>query len=57
MICYAAVPNACLNAHAPEVKQICVGLFFSIGSWESGVPNALDLESVEAVDPLWIKDN
>jgi hypothetical protein len=55
MLCYAAYPNPYINDHAADIKKIYDGLFFSIGSWDAGVLNALGLEGIEPGDPFWKK--
>ncbi len=41
MICYVASPNPYLTDFAPEIAKVYDGLFFSVGSWDSGVLNVL----------------
>jgi len=60
MICYAASPNPYISDHAADIKKIYDGLFFSIGSWDSGVRQVLGLNDAEPSDPHWkgsAKDN
>jgi hypothetical protein len=54
MICYAAYPNRYLNDYASDIAHRGYGgLFFSIGSWDTGVTNILGVDGAEPKDTQW----
>ncbi|MFA6244420.1 MAG: hypothetical protein WC655_25985, partial [Candidatus Hydrogenedentales bacterium] len=53
MLAYSAAPNAYLTEHAPDVAQIYDGLFFVIGSWDSGVADTIGVGDAPAKNPQW----
>ncbi len=53
MLAYSAGPTAYFDDHAAEVAELYDGLFFNIGSWDSGVVRCLGLPDRAVEDASW----